>query len=275
MNDEIAQLLKSLKLPAITDILDAELAHAEKKELSYQEFLARLLRAQWHHRQQSALAWRIDRANMPEEWTLETFPFKRQPGVSQRQIRALAELDFVAKHENIVFIGGTGVGKTGIASALLLKALQNGHRGLFVRAQDLFDEMYASLADRSSRKLVASLARVDLLVIDEMGYLNLRPEQTNIFFKLMEERYRQRSTIITTNLEFDEWHHFLGNKPLVDALISRLLHQCHTVRINGPTLRDPSDAASARPPKKAAVPSGNAEPTEKSNSPITPGGAEK
>ncbi len=263
MNDEITQLLKSIKLPAIADILDAELTHAEKTELSYQEFLARLLRAQWHHRQQSALAWRIDRANLPEEWTLETFPFKRQPGISQRQIRAFAELDFVAKHENIVFIGPTGVGKTGIASALLLKALQNGHRGLFVRAQDLFDEMYASLADRSSRKLVASLARVDLLVIDEMGYLNLRPEQTNIFFKLMEERYRQRATIITTNLEFDEWHHFLGNKPLVDALISRLLHQCHTVRVNGPSLRDPSDAASARPPKKAAVPTtGNAEPTE-------------
>ena len=133
----------------------------------------------------------------------------------------------------------TGVGKTGLASALLLKALQNGHRGLFVLAQDLFDEMYASLADRSSRKLIDRLARVDVLVVDEMGYLNLKPEQTNIFFKLMEERYRRRSTIITTNLEYDEWHNFLGNKALVDALLSRLRHQCHTVRIEGPSLRDP------------------------------------
>ena len=135
--------------------------------------------------------------------------------------------------------GLTGVGKTGLASALLLKALQNGHRGLFVRAQDLFDEMYASLADRSSRKLIDRLARVDVLVVDEMGYLNLKPEQTNIFFKLMEERYRRRSTVITTNLEYDEWHNFLGNKPLVDALLSRLRHQCHTVEIDGPSLRDP------------------------------------
>ena len=99
--------------------------------------------------------------------------------------------------------------------------------------------MYASLADRSSRALLNRLARVDLLVIDEMGYLNLRPEQTNIFFKLMEERYRQRPTIITTNLEYDEWHNFLGNKALVDALLSRLRHQCHTIRIDGPSLRDP------------------------------------
>ncbi len=72
-----------------------------------------------------------------------------------------------------------------------------------------------------------------------MGYLNLRPEQTNIFFKLMEERYRQHATIITTNLDYTEWHHFLGNKALVDALLSRLRHQCHTVRIDGPSLRDP------------------------------------
>src|SRR5205823_5425637 len=173
--------------------------NADKEHLSYQEFVVRLLRAQWHHQQQSALAWRIERAKLPEKWSLESFPWKRQPGISQRQMRSFAELDFVPKAENIVFIGPTGVGKTGLASALLLKALQNGYRGLFLRAQDLFDEMYASLADRSSRKLVDRLARVDVLLIDEMGYLNLRPEQTNIFFKLMEERYRRRATLITTN----------------------------------------------------------------------------
>jgi DNA replication protein DnaC len=239
MTEELEQLLKSLRLRKIAEILDQELSAAEKSDSSYQEVLCRLFRAQWHFQQENALAWRIERARMPEHWTLESFPFKKQPGVSQKQIRGFAELDFVAKAENLVFIGQTGVGKTGLASGLLLKALQNGHRGLFVRAQDLFDDMYASLADRSSRKLIDRLARVDVLLIDEMGYLNLRPEQTNIFFKLMEERYRRRSTIITTNLEFEEWHNFLGNKALVDALLSRLRHQCHTVRIEGPSLRDP------------------------------------
>jgi DNA replication protein DnaC len=240
-SDELEQLLKSLHLRRIAEIMETELADAEKHQRSYTDLLVRLLRSQWHHRQESALCWRIKQAKIPESWTLESFPFKKQPGVSQRQIRGFAELDFIAKSENIVFIGPTGVGKTGIACGLLLKALQNGHRGLFLRAQDLFDEMYASLADRSSRKLLDRLSRVDLLVIDEMGYLNLRPEQTNIFFKLMEERYRRRPTIITTNLDYPEWHNFLGNKALVEALLSRLRHQCHTVKIDGPSLREAQD----------------------------------
>ncbi len=113
------------------------------------------------------------------------------------------------------------------------------HRGLFVKAQDLFDEMYASLADRSSTKLINRLRRVDLLVIDEMGYLNLRPEQSNIFFKLMEERYGRKSTIISTNLDYDEWYAFLGDKQMVGALLDRLRHRCTTVRIDGPSLRTP------------------------------------
>jgi len=237
MNDDLQQLLKSLHLDRIAQVIDEEMKNAEKKQLTYGDFLARLLRAQWQHRQESALAWRIKRASLPEQWSLESFPFKRQPGVNQREIRGFAELDFISKAENIVFIGPTGVGKTGLASAILLKALQNGHRGIFLRAQDLFDEMYSSLADRSSRKLLDRLSRVDVLVIDEMGYLNLKPEQTNIFFKLMEERYRRKPTIITTNIDYDEWHNFLGNKALVEALLSRLRHQCHTVRISGPSLR--------------------------------------
>jgi DNA replication protein DnaC len=238
MTDEIAQLLRALRLGKIAEILDEELARADKEGLSLQELMARLLRAQWHNKQESVLKYRITQAKMPEQWTIESFPFKRQPGIAQRQIRGFAELDFVPRAENIVFIGPTGVGKTGLATGLLLKALQNGHSGLFVRAQDLFDEMYASLADRSSRKLLNRLARVDVLVIDEMGYLNLRPEQTNIFFKLMEERYRRRPTIITTNLDYTEWANFLGNKSLVEALLSRLRHQCHTVHIDGPSLRE-------------------------------------
>lgn len=240
MNEELDQLLRNLHLKRIREIIEDELQHAEKQELAYTDFLLRLLRAQWHNRQETALGWRIKQAGMPEAWTLESFPFKRQPGVSQRKIRNFANLDFIARAENIVFIGGTGVGKTGLATGLLLKALQNGYRGIFLKAQQLFDEMYASLADRSSSKLLNRLSRVDVLLIDEMGYLNLRPEQTNVFFRLMEERYRHKATIITTNLDYEEWHNFLGNKALCDALLSRLRHQCHTVRIDGPSLRSPT-----------------------------------
>lgn len=236
-NDELDQLLHNLHLGRILEILEAEITDAEKHQRTYGDFLTRLVRAQWHHRQETALAWRIERARLPEDWTLESFPWKRQPGVVQRELRTYAELDFIPKAENIVFIGKTGVGKTGLACGLLRKAIQNGYRGLFIRAQDLFDEMYASLADRSSRKLLDRLVRVDLLLVDEMGYLNLQPQQTNIFFKLMEERYHRRPTIITTNLEYEEWSNFLGNPSLVDALLGRLRDRCHTVRITGPTLR--------------------------------------
>ena len=239
MTDDLEQLLKNLHLGRMAEILEAEIAEATKEEASYGAFLARLLRAQYHHRQESALAYRIRQARLPESWTLESFPFKLQPGVNQRQIKRFAELDFMEKAENIVFIGPTGVGKTGLASGILLKAMQNGYRGLFIRAQDLFDEMYASLADRSSSKLIKRLASMHLLLIDELGYLNLRPEQANIFFRLMEERYNKRPTLITTNLEFSEWQGLLSNQPMVEALLSRLRHKCHTVRIEGPSLREP------------------------------------
>ena len=180
----------------------------------------------------------LDRS-APECWTIESFPFRLQKGVNRRQINTFAGLDFVPKAENLVFIGPTGVGKTGLATGLLLKALQNGYRALFIKAQDLFDEMYASLADRSTRTLLNQLARVDVLCVDEMGYLTIKPEQANIFFKLMEERYTRKPTIITTNLAYDEWHQFLGNRSMVEALLSRLRHRCHTVEIAGPSLRDP------------------------------------
>jgi DNA replication protein DnaC len=239
MTEELEQLLKNLRLRRVLEVYEEQLKAAEKEDVSYSEFLARLVRAQWHARQEGALEWRIRRANLPERLSLETFPYARQPGVNRKQIRAFAELEFIAKAENIVLVGPTGVGKTGLSCGLLLKALENGYRCQFIKAQDLFDEMYASLADRSSRQLLKRLARLDVLLIDEFGYLNLKPEQSNIFFKLMEERYRQHSTIITTNLDYEEWPNFLGNRPMVEALLSRLRHFCHTVRIDGPSLREP------------------------------------
>jgi DNA replication protein DnaC len=240
MNDDLEQMLKNLKMMAMREIVERELARAQKNKSSYAEFYARLLREQYQLQKQRSLEYRIDRAKIPERWVLETFPFSSQPGVHEPTVKQLGELDFVAKKENIVFVGPTGTGKTGLASGLLLKALENGYRGLFVRAQDLFDEMYASVADRSSRKLLNRLMTADVLLIDEMGYLNLRPEQSNLFFKLMEERYTRKSTIITTNLDYDDWYGFLGRKEMVGALLSRLRHHCHTLRIDGPSLRTPT-----------------------------------
>ena len=238
-NDDLDQLLASLKLPRIREIIGREIDAATKSQPSYSVFLARLLRQEYHDRQRRSVEYRIKQARLPERWSLETYPFKRQSSVRASTMRQLAELDFVARAANLVFIGETGVGKTGLASSLLLKALENGYRGFFVKAQDLFDEVYASLADRSTRRLLNRLARVDLLLIDEMGYLNLRPEQSNAFFKLMDERYGKRATIITTNLDYPQWYDFLGKKEMVKALLDRLRHHCTTIRINGKSLREP------------------------------------
>lgn len=240
MDDELEQLLRNLKLRQIHKVVVQELANAVRDAPSYRDFLVRLLRQEYHTQQDRFLEYRIARAALPERWSLLTFPWERQPGVNKAVIEQLAELDFVPQGTNLVFIGEPGVGKTGLAGALLLKTLQAGYRGLFIKAQDLLDDMYRSLADHSSRTLLKRLSRLDVLLVDEMGYLNLRPEQSNIFFKLMEERYAaHKPTLITTNLDYPAWQVFLGQKDMVAALLDRLRHRCITIRINGPSLRTP------------------------------------
>src|ERR1700737_2981565 len=136
MTEELEQLLKNLKLRRILEIYDEQLRAADKDDISYSVFVTRLVRAQWQAKQEGALEGRIRRANLPERWTLETFPFARQPGVNRKQIRGFAELEFIAKAENIVLVGEPGRGKTGLACGLLLKALENGYRCQFVRRWD-------------------------------------------------------------------------------------------------------------------------------------------
>jgi DNA replication protein DnaC len=237
MNEDLQQLLDNLKLKTVAARFDEMLAAAEKNGTPTPTLVAQLLRAEWHARQEQALRARITRAKFKQDWTLESFPFKRQPGIKERQIRTLAELEFIPKAENIVMIGETGVGKTGLLVSLARKAVQNGYRALFIEAQDLFDQMYSSIADRSSRKLLKVLTNVDVLLVDELGYANVKPEQTNIFFKLIEERHHRRPTLISTNLPFSAWQDFLGNPPLTKALLSRLRERCHTIVIDGPCIR--------------------------------------
>ncbi len=238
--DNIDQLLVNLKLRRIREVLMRELERAAQVGCSHEETLTRLLQEEWLDRQERSQKYRLEQAKLPEHWEIETFPFQQQPGVNAAQIRQLASLDFVATGSNIVFIGEPGTGKTGLATGILLKALRAGRRCVFVKAQDLFDDMYSSLADRSTKQMINRLAKIDVLQIDELGYLNLRPEQANAFFKLMDERYTaHKATIITTNVEFDDWGRQLGDAKMAEALLSRLRHRCTTIRIAGPSLRTP------------------------------------
>jgi len=157
--------------------------------------------------------------------------------------------------------GPPGTGKTGLAIGLLREACLNGYRGRFYSAQALLDELYASLADRSTARLLKRLSGMQVLLIDELGYLSLKPEQVNAFFRLMDARYNRVSTIITTNLELSDWYELFQKKPLVDALLDRLQHHCITIRIDGPSLRSPQSnhplgqaAAAVKRPKALPPP---------------------
>ena len=241
MNEKLHPLLGQLRLKGMGSVLDQELQRAEKEATPISEVLHRLLIEELAYRQNQSLLYRLKGARIPWDWTLKTFPFHKQPGVNKAQILQLSGLDFLERKENIVFIGNPGTGKSGLAVGLLRQALLSGYRGRFYPAQDLLDELYASLADRSSPKLIRRLCRYDVLLIDELGYLTLKPEQVNAFFKLIGERYGKKSSIITTNLDYPEWYDLFQRKSLVDALLDRLKHHCITIRINGPSLRASSN----------------------------------
>ena len=263
MHELLYRLLELLRLRGMAQTLERILARADAEALPPAEVLRRLLEEEWRHRQERSLVYRLSQAKLPWDWSLESFPFAQQPGVNAAQIKGLAGLDFIERAQNLVFIGPPGTGKSGLAIGLLRQALVNGYRGRFYKAQDLFDELYASLADRSTARLLNRLSRYDLLQIDELGYLTLKPEQVNAFFKLLDMRYGRRPSIITTNLDYPDWYELFQRKPLVDALLDRLQHHCITIRIDGPSLRVP-DADSnleASPPSRKRASTKNDEPS--------------
>ena len=196
--------------------------------------------------------------------SFETFPFDRQPGVSKAQIQTLAGgWTLLRRADNVLFIGKPGAGKTGLAMGLLREACLNGYRGRFYNAQVvLLDELYASLADRTTTRLLArDEPDADHWSLTSWAIWTLKPEQANAFFRLMDQRYNRVSTIITTNLDLPDWYELFDKKSLVDALLDRLQHHCITIRIDGPSLRspEPSATSSANPPRRAT----------KANPPVT------
>lgn len=238
MNNKLIDLLEQLRFKGMAAVLTQLLTKAERHGWGHQELLLRLLQEEQNHRRERSVQYRLSQAKIPWSWTLNTFPFKQQPAVNKTRIMTLAGLDFIEQGENIIFCGPPGTGKSGLASGLLRQALISGYRGRFYNVQDLLDELYASLADLSTPRLLKKLCRYDLLVLDELGYLTLSSEQMNSFFKLMKERYEaKRPTIITTNLEFENWYDILRPKEMVDALLDRLRHRCCIVKIDGESLR--------------------------------------
>lgn len=235
---KLHQLLDVLKFEGMTQVIDQLMADAEKNATSTSQVITDLLKQELRYRKERSLINRIKNAAMPHDWSLTTFPFSLQPAIDKRQIMDLANIDFIQRGESIVLIGPPGTGKTGLAIGLLREALVSGCRGRFYNVQDLLNDLYASLADRSTPKLLKHLSRFDILVLDELGYLTLNAEQSNAFFKLMAERYQAgKPTIITTNLDYPDWYSLFDTKNMLDALLDRLQHRCVTIHIKGQSLR--------------------------------------
>jgi DNA replication protein DnaC len=245
MLQNLYQLVEQLHLRGIAGCLESVLSEAQQAGHAVEDVILRLLEEEYQDRNMRALENRLKNAKIPWEWNIDTFPFKQQPGVKKSQIMSLAKLEFIKHFENVIFIGKPGVGKTGLAISLLRLAVINGYRGRFYNAQDLLNELYASLADKSTSSLLKTIANYDLIVIDELGYLTLTSEQINIFFKLIDMRYNKKSTIITTNLNFDAWYDVFNKKELVDAMLDRFKHFCTTIHIKGESLRNPEQRKSA------------------------------
>jgi DNA replication protein DnaC len=241
LKENLHPLLAKLKLRGIDQVLDSEIERAQREGSAIPEVIYRLLVEEDRYREERSLDHRIKKAKIPWDWTLQTFPFDCKPDLNRSQIQTLAGLSFVERAQNVVFIGDPGAGKTGLAIGLLRQAILSGYRCRFFNAQDLLDQLYASLADRSTQRLIKTLSRYAVLLIDELGYLTLKPEQVNAFFRLMDERYGRTSTLITTNLEYCDWYALFQRKPLVDALLNRLQHHCVTIHVGGPSLRVPEE----------------------------------
>jgi len=241
LKENLRPLLAKLKLRGIDQVLDAEIERAQREGSPIPELIYRLLAEEDRYREERSLDQRLKKAKIPWDWTLQTFPFESKPDLNRSQIQTLAGLSFVERAQNVVFIGDPGTGKTGLAIGLLRQAILSGYRCRFFNAQDLLDQLYASLADRSTQRLIKTLSRYAVLLIDELGYLTLKPEQVNAFFRLMDERYGRTSTIITTNLVYADWYALFQRKSLVDALLNRLQHHCVTIHVGGPSLRVPEE----------------------------------
>lgn len=241
MDKEIEPILRYLRLWGLLSRWDDLLAEARQKRFSHERLLKHLLQEEYRTKNHNARILRRKRAHIPELLEMETFPFTRQPKLDRKRIMSLYDsFDYLEKKQNIILLGPTGCGKTGLATSFLLQALDRGHRGYFITFPELVTELYASLADRSDAKVLRKYASYDCLLIDEVGYVEVEPVQVGLFFTLMQKRHRTKTTLLTSNLGFSEWVSFLQNAHLTAALIDRLTETSHVINMkNCRSLRDP------------------------------------
>jgi DNA replication protein DnaC len=230
--------LRRLALPTIAQTFEEEATKAAKSELSYTAFLARLVDDELAAKLDRSVSIRLSKAGFPVLRTLETFDFSFQPALPAARLRELAELGFLGRAENVLFIGRPGVGKTHLATALAVRACHARKRVQFLHAPALLDQLLAAEVSRGLAKVLEGYGRLDLLVVDELGYLPMDNHRANLFFQLVSHLYTRTAVVVTSNVAFDGWGRiFGGDEMIAAAILDRLLHFSHVFLITGPSYR--------------------------------------
>lgn len=234
---ELNTLLDRLKVEHLRSHLEGICEQAAKGDLDYQGFLAQALEAEWRGRQQRGIESRLRLARWPWIKTLDQFDFEFQPSLDRKVVRELAGASFVERAENVVLLGPPGVGKTHLAIALGVKAVEAGYSVLFVTVEALMGRLVRARHENRLERTLQQLVSPRLLILDELGYLPLSREEASLFFRLLVRRYERGSLIVTSNKSFADWGEVFNDHVLATAILDRLLHHATTMNIKGESYR--------------------------------------
>lgn len=238
LQQPMIEKLLSMRLHGMTEGLKAQEQDPAMREMSFLERFAMLVDRQWSWRENQALARRLKAARLRGNICVEDIDYRASRGLDKSVIRALTqESGWVAQHENIFVLGPTGVGKSFLAAALAQKACRDGYSVFCTRAAALFRDLTLARADGSLRTVLARLARIDVLVIDDWAMAPLLESERRDFWEICEDRCQVRSTILTSQLPVSKWHEQIGDPTLADSILDRLVHNAHRIEMRGDSMR--------------------------------------
>jgi DNA replication protein DnaC len=232
-----SEKLHSLRLLGMVKALDEQRRMPEIQDLSFEERLGLLVDREVTERDNRRLSSRLRKAKLRLEAAVEDIAYRPARGLDKSLMLALSSCRWIDEHLNILITGKTGVGKSYIACALAQKACREGHSALYFRLPRLLQELALARADGRYGKLLATLAKTDVVVLDDFGLGPLTDEQRRDLLEMFDDRHGNRSTIVTSQLPVKNWHEALGDPTLADAILDRLVHNAHRIPLEGESMR--------------------------------------